>query len=79
LRSVRQKGGKTVHAWAFEGDCNPLQTRSNTFKLELPPGSGRIYEFPEVDRAEFFTFNAAKEKINLAQVAFLQELKEKLS
>ncbi len=79
LRAVRQKGGKTVHAWAFEGDCNPVQIRSNTFKLELPPGSGRIYEFPEVDRAEFFNFNAAKEKINLAQVAFLQELREKLS
>ena len=79
LQSVQQKGGKTVHAWAFQGDWDPSQIRSNTFELELPAGSGRMYKFPEVDRAEFFSFATAREKINPAQAALLEELKAKLS
>jgi predicted NUDIX family NTP pyrophosphohydrolase len=73
LQSVRQKGGKIVHAWAFEGDCDPSQIRSNTFTVELPAGSGRFREFPEIDRAGFFSYNVALEKINPAQAAFLHE------
>jgi len=74
LRPVKQKGGKVVHAWAFEGDCDPLSARSNTFEMEWPPRSGRRVEFPEVDRAEFFYLETAAHKINPAQVAFLDEL-----
>ena len=77
LQSVRQKGGKTVHAWAFKGNCDPTQIRSNTFTLELPAGSGHFREFPEIDRAEFFPYTVAMEKINPAQIAFLDEVKAK--
>jgi predicted NUDIX family NTP pyrophosphohydrolase len=62
-----------VHAWAFSGDCEPGQCKSNTFKMEWPPRSGRQQEFPEVDRAAFFGFEEAKVKINPAQAKFLEE------
>ena len=74
LTPVKQKSGKTVHAWAFEGDCDPAQCKSNTFKMEWPPHSGRQQEFPEVDRVEFFALEQAKTKINPAQVKFLEEV-----
>ena len=74
LRSITQKSGKRVHAWAFEGDCDPGAIRSNTFTLEWPPHSGRRQEFPEVDRAAFFGLEEAKQKINRAQVPFLEEV-----
>src|SRR6266536_281316 len=64
LTPVKQKGGKVVHAWAFEGDCEPSQIKSNTFMMEWPPRSGKQAEFPEVDRASFFNFEEAKTKIN---------------
>ena len=54
LQAVTQKGGKVVHAWAFEGDCDPTTIRSNTFTMEWPPRSGQQMTFPEIDRAEFF-------------------------
>jgi predicted NUDIX family NTP pyrophosphohydrolase len=77
LGSVKQKGGKTVHAWAFEGDCPAdFVAVSNTFELEWPPRSGRMQEFPEIDRAEFFLIEEAKRKINEAQIAFLDRLVE---
>jgi predicted NUDIX family NTP pyrophosphohydrolase len=77
LGSVEQKGGKTVHAWAFEGDCPPnFAAVSNTFELEWPPRSGRMQEFPEIDRAEFFSIEEGKRKINAAQAAFLDRLVE---
>lgn len=79
LGSVKQKGGKTVHAWAFEGDCPAdFAVVSNTFELEWPPRSGRMERFPEVDRAEFFSMEEGKRKINPAQVAFLDRLAEVL-
>jgi predicted NUDIX family NTP pyrophosphohydrolase len=79
LGSVKQKGGKTVHAWAFAGDLPPgFQLRSNLFAIEWPPRSARMQEFPEVDRAEFFPVEAARRKINLAQTAFLDRLVEAL-
>ena len=74
LEPVRQKSGKWVHAWAFEGDCEPSALRSNTFRLEWPPRSGTFADFPEVDRAEFFNLERAREKLNPAQVALLDEL-----
>jgi predicted NUDIX family NTP pyrophosphohydrolase len=79
LGSVKQKGGKIVHAWAFEGDY-PMDfvAVSNTFDLEWPPRSGRMQQFPEVDRAEFFSIEAARRKIKEAQIDFLDRLVEAL-
>ena len=74
LTPIRQKGGKVVHAWAFEGDCDPAAIRSNTFTMEWPPKSGRAMEFPEVDKAAFFDLEAARRKINPAQAALLDQL-----
>ena len=74
LTPVTQRSGKLVHAWAVEGDCNAAQLRSNVFSLEWPPKSGRRQEFPEVDRAEWFSVPVALRKINAAQRAFLTEL-----
>lgn len=77
LGSVRQSGGKLVHGWAFEGDLPAsFSLRSNSFELEWPPRSGQRVKFPEIDRAEFFSPAAATEKINPAQVAFLDRLFE---
>jgi predicted NUDIX family NTP pyrophosphohydrolase len=79
LGSVKQKGGKTVHAWAFEGDlADAFAIVSNTFEMEWPPRSGRLQQFPEIDRVEFFLMETAREKINEAQVAFLDRLVEAL-
>jgi predicted NUDIX family NTP pyrophosphohydrolase len=78
LGEVKQKAGKVVHAWAFEGDCDPDKITCNTFKMQYPPGSGQWRSFPEVDRAGFFDLSAAREKINPAQVAFLDRLSELL-
>ena len=74
LTPIRQKGGKVVHAWAFEGDCDPAAIRGNTFTMEWPPKSGRAMEFPEVDKAAFFDLEAARRKINPAQAALLDQL-----
>jgi predicted NUDIX family NTP pyrophosphohydrolase len=77
LGSVKQKGGKTVHAWALEGDCPAnFVAASNSFEIEWPPRSGRMQQFPEIDRAEFFSIEEAKKKINQAQIAFLDRLAE---
>ena len=77
LGAVMQKGGKTVYAWACEGDfAGPA--RSNTFKLEWPPHSGKIQDFPEVDRAEWFTLADARAKMNPAQTVFIDKLLEKI-
>jgi predicted NUDIX family NTP pyrophosphohydrolase len=74
LGQVKQKGGKVVQAWAFEGDCDPSKCVSNTFRLEFPPRSGKMQEFPEVDRAAFFSIAEARTKINAAQVELLERL-----
>ena len=78
LSPVTQKGGKIVLAWAVEGDCDADAIRSNTFELEWPPKSGRVRDFPEVDRAGWFTVDEAKKKINFAQAALLDELVSKI-
>jgi predicted NUDIX family NTP pyrophosphohydrolase len=76
LGSVRQKAGKVVHAWAFEGDGDPATIRSNTFEVEWPPGSGQLRTFPEVDRADFFGLEEARRRINPAQVELLDALEQ---
>lgn len=79
LGSVKHKSGKKVSAWAFEGDCDPASLRSNTFQMEWPPRSGKTQEFPEIDRAGFFTIEAAREKMHAAEFDFLPRLAELLS
>jgi len=74
LKSVRQKSGKIVHAWAVDGDFDPVNFKSNTFIMEWPLKSGKQAEFPEVDRAEFFDIETARKKILPAQAAFLDAL-----
>jgi predicted NUDIX family NTP pyrophosphohydrolase len=76
LAPVRQAGGKIVSAWAVESDCDASAIRSNTFKTQWPPKSGKWQQFPEVDRAEWFTLPAAREKILAGQVPLLDELEE---
>jgi len=78
LGHLRQAGGKTVHAWAMEGDCDPAAIVSNTFEMQWPPGSGRYREFPEVDRAAWFAPAAAREKLHKGQVEFIARLCQKL-
>jgi predicted NUDIX family NTP pyrophosphohydrolase len=80
LGSIKQKGGKTVHGWAFEGDLpQNFEVISNLFEVEWPPRSGKVKEFPEVDRAEFFANEIARRKINPAQIPFLDRLHDALA
>ncbi|MGD1008225.1 MAG: NUDIX domain-containing protein [Ignavibacteriaceae bacterium] len=80
LGSVKQKNGKTVHAWAFrDGNNKPVKIQSNTFELEWPPNSGIKQHFPEVDKGEFFSLNIAREKIAEAQKKFISELERHLN
>ncbi|HVN24743.1 MAG TPA: NUDIX domain-containing protein [Syntrophorhabdales bacterium] len=74
LGSIKQPSGKIVHAWGFEGDLDTRNIKSNTFLLEWPPQSGKQQEFPEVDRADWFNIETAKEKITKGQIDFLDEL-----
>lgn len=74
LTPVRQRSGKRVFAWAVEGDCDPEAITSNTFEMEWPPRSGQVGQFPEVDRAAWFTIAEARAKILPAQVPLLDEL-----
>ena len=75
LGSIKQKGGKTVHGWAFAGDLkDDFKLSSNTFEMEWPPRSGKTKEFPEVDQARFFSLEEARKKINAAQHPFLDRL-----
>jgi predicted NUDIX family NTP pyrophosphohydrolase len=74
LAPIRQAGGKVVHAWAVESDFDPARLTSGVFSLEWPPRSGRQQQFPEVDRAEWFSIDHAKRKINKAQIALLDQL-----
>ena len=78
LGSVKNKSGKTVTAWAFRGDCDPAKVKSNTFRMEWPPRSGKMAEFPEVDRAAFFGLTEAQVKMNAAEAEFLGRLREVL-
>lgn len=79
LGSVKQKSGKTIFAWAFAGDCDPATIESNTFTIEWPPRSGKMREFPEIDRAAFFTLAQAARKMHPVEFRFLERLKQILS
>jgi predicted NUDIX family NTP pyrophosphohydrolase len=76
LGSVRLKSGKTIHGWAFQGECDPSLIKSNLITLEWPPKSGKFIDVPEIDRAAFFSVVEARTKINPAQVPFLDRLEE---
>jgi predicted NUDIX family NTP pyrophosphohydrolase len=79
LAPLRQPGGKVVAAWALGADCDASAIKSNTFSLEWPPRSGKRQEFPEVDRAGWFTLEAAREKITKGQAGFLDQLNQILT
>jgi predicted NUDIX family NTP pyrophosphohydrolase len=77
---IQQKGGKIVHAWAFEGNLpEPFECKSNLFQLEWPPRSGNLREFPEVDRVCFFPEEIAKRKLKSRQIAFIERLRVALA
>lgn len=77
LGEIRQAGGKAIVAWAFERDLDPSLARSNTFEMEWPPKSGKVQEFPEVDRAGWFSLAEARIKMLPGQVGFLERLVER--
>jgi predicted NUDIX family NTP pyrophosphohydrolase len=74
LGSIKQKGGKIVSAWAFEGDCDPAKLISNHCEVEWPPRSGRMIEIPEIDRGAWFAIDEAKEHIKPTQIPLLDRL-----
>ena len=76
LGTVKQTGGKLVSAWAFEGDCDPAQLRSNLCQIEWPPRSKRMIEIPEVDRGAWFSLEDAAEYMLASQLPFLSQLRE---
>ena len=79
LAPIRQSGGKTVHAWALRSDFDPATLTSNLFSMEWPPRSGRLQQFPEVDRAAWFTLDIAREKILKSQLPLLDDLLRKIA
>ena len=79
LGSIRQRAGKVVHAWAWEGDADASSIVSNTMTTEWPRGSGRTITFPEVDRCGWFDASSARGKINAAQSELLARLEQTLA
>jgi predicted NUDIX family NTP pyrophosphohydrolase len=79
LDPIKQKGGKIVKCWAIEADIDPQTIVSNSFEIEWPPQSGKKRSYPEVDRADWFTLEEAKKKINARQIPFLEQLLRILS
>ena len=79
LGTVKQRGGKEVHAWAFEMAWQGGAPRSNTFRIEWPPRSGRMQDFPEIDRLELFELTEARARCNPAQIVFLDRLLQRLT
>ena len=78
LAPIKQPSGKTIVAWAVQGDFDATQIRSNTFTLEWPPKSGQTKEFPEVDKAGWFPLSQAREKLIAGQLGFLEDLMARL-
>jgi predicted NUDIX family NTP pyrophosphohydrolase len=78
LGSIVQKGGKRVHAWAVEGDLDPALAHSNLFETEWPPRSGRLAQFPEIDRVAWFDPDEARRMIKPTQIPLLERLEEAL-
>jgi predicted NUDIX family NTP pyrophosphohydrolase len=79
LGTIKQAGGKLVSVWALGGDCDPSALVSNTFELEWPPRSRRMAEFPEVDRAAWFSIAEAREHILKSQEPLLDLLEQRLN
>ncbi|MFO7853333.1 MAG: NUDIX domain-containing protein [Bacteroidota bacterium] len=79
LTPVKQRSGKTVYAYAIEKDFDPSGFTSNTFSLEWPPNSGKMKEFPEIDKAGWYDFETGKRKLNEAQATIIEELRRKLN
>ncbi|WP_222622521.1 NUDIX domain-containing protein [Ramlibacter albus] len=79
LGEVRQRSGKRVKAWAFEGDCDPAQLRSNEFEMEWPPHSGRMKSFPEIDKLAWYGAREARLKLLPSQLPFLERLEQGLA
>jgi predicted NUDIX family NTP pyrophosphohydrolase len=79
LGSIRQKSGKVVLAWAFEGDCDPTELVSNTCEIEWPPRSGKKILIPEVDRGEWFSLDKARKFLRTEQAPLLDALTQKLT
>ncbi len=79
LSTIVQKGGKTVFAWMVEGNLNPADFTCNTFSMEWPPRSGKQQDFPEIDKAEWFTVCDAKKKMLVSQIPLLEEAEKKLA
>ena len=79
LTPLKQPSGKLIHAWAFEGDCDPATLRSERFSMEWPPRSGKQAEFPEIDRASWFGMEEAAKRILAGQSGFLRELERMLA
>lgn len=78
LGTVRQSGGKVVTVWALAGEIDPARVVPGTFEMEWPKGSGRLQEFPEIDRVAWFDLEQAREKIVGGQRPFLERLAELL-
>lgn len=78
LLPARQAGGKLVYAFAVEGDLDVKSFKSNTFRMEWPPKSGKFADVPEVDRAEWFDAGAARAKINPAQSSFIDQVLDRI-
>lgn len=74
LGELRQKSGKRISAWAFEGDADPAALSSNLFELEWPPRSGRLQSYPEVDRVQWFGLDEARRRLIAGQAPFLDSL-----
>ena len=79
LGELKQPGGKKVTVWALEGDLDVARASSNTFELEWPPRSGRVQEFPEVDRVEWASVSRARTKLLKGQVLFLDRMMDALA
>ncbi|MGX7680551.1 NUDIX domain-containing protein [Jatrophihabitans sp. DSM 45814] len=79
LGEVKQTGGKTVTVWALASDLDPRSIKPGTFTMEWPKGSGRIEEFPELDRVEWFDLASAQSKIVAGQREFLNRLEQHLA
>ena len=78
LNPIKQKSGKIVYAWAIKGDIDPLKIISNEYEMEWPPRSGKMKNFPEIDKAAWFNLNEAKKKINEGQSGLIMEVENKL-
>lgn len=74
LETVKQPSGKIIYPWAIEGNLDASKIKSNNFELEWPPKSGKMKEFPEIDKAEWFSFEIAKHKILKGQIPILEQL-----